>query len=231
MGTLVTFCNNSMRQNLGLVPDSSGTLNKCWQSLPYSRRLHFNGDGEGTEKTAPGSLRRHRHLSRLLPTARLGTKDARTARGGARRSRLGCGPAPSPRGLRGAFRLFCPRLSRAVLPGLASPGPCAGPPERFRSPAAGWVLTLPALPPQAPRHCLGSLGCPRECRFASEGRRAALREGGARWEGQCGQPPVSGRGGRPRPWESLAAQTEGESAPGSPFCILIHLGPCKGHIL
>ncbi|KAJ8775938.1 hypothetical protein J1605_016001 [Eschrichtius robustus] len=83
--------------------------------------------------------------------------------------------------------------------------------ESFRSPGAagGRVLPPPACPPQPPRHCLGSFSCPRCAGLLRRvgGRRCGEEE---RWEGQAGQSPVSGRRDRPRPWESLTAQTEGK---------------------
>ena len=169
--------------------------------------------GRPSEKGA----KRPSHPALQKPKSRarrwLRTEGARSTRGGAYSSRFRRGPAPPPsHGAAVHFRPFppLPRSSCSVHPGLASPNPSAGPSERFRSPGAGGISawTLRAIPPQAAPHSLGSFSCPMVCRFASEGRRAARRGGGVL--GGSVRPAPGLRLGRPRPWESLAAQTEGK---------------------
>lgn len=161
---------------------------------------------------------------------------ARPPRGVAYHSRLERGPAPHPpHAAPWALQAPAPppdfpvRSSRASLP----PTPTRGRREKFRSLGADGarMLTLPAVQPRPAPHGLGSFCSAPGCAGLLQrvgGRRCGEQEP---WEGQPRQYRASGRPGRLRPCESLAAQTGGKEAPESPLRILIHLGPWKGHIL
>lgn len=89
-----------------------------------------------------------------------------------------------PRGLLGVWGRFpSPDLPRCLpRPSFPQPQRRAGSRgfgARARAAVQGCGHRRPTCPPQPPRHCLGSFSCPLLCRFAPEGRRAALRGGGA----------------------------------------------------
>ena len=143
------------------------------------------------------------------------TKGARPAGGGACRSRRKRGAAPPSHAASWAFGAGSPPpTSRAVCPGLASRSPSAGQDREVSERGRGRRSSVAATAgPPARLSPLGtasgasaapcSAGLPRRV----GGRRCGEVE---RWESQAGQSPVSDRRDRPRPWESLATQTEGK---------------------